>query len=135
MRRRVAGTTDTVTRGGGGRSYGGKIPLVKRTMNINCSLAKVLTAVTALLLAGSLAGCGAAVNALEVIESAAGIGAPATVDPASATDAADALVRLESIPVKGRAPKTGHTRDEFGPAWATLTATAATPAMTSLPGT
>ncbi|MCT9626544.1 HNH endonuclease [Pseudarthrobacter equi] len=32
--------------------------------------------------------------------------------------AAQALVQLESIPVKGRAPKTGYTRDEFGPAWA-----------------
>ncbi|QDG90807.1 HNH endonuclease [Pseudarthrobacter sp. NIBRBAC000502770] len=36
----------------------------------------------------------------------------------SASEAAQALVQLESIPVKGRAPKTGYTRDEFGPAWA-----------------
>ncbi|WP_457971745.1 hypothetical protein [Arthrobacter sp. D1-17] len=47
----------------------------------------------------------------------AGIGAPATVDPAFAGDAANALVQLKSIPVKGRAPKTGYTRDEFGPDW------------------
>ena len=25
---------------------------------------------------------------------------------------------LETLPVKGRAPKTGYTRDQFGPAWA-----------------
>ncbi|ASN51433.1 HNH endonuclease family protein [Sinomonas sp. R1AF57] len=34
--------------------------------------------------------------------------------PAYGTEAA---VLLETIPVKGRAPKTGYTRDEFGPAW------------------
>ncbi|WP_411376435.1 HNH endonuclease family protein [Arthrobacter sp. MPF02] len=37
---------------------------------------------------------------------------------ASGTDAAQALAQLEGIPVKGRAPKTGYSRDEFGPAWA-----------------
>ncbi|MHC6592742.1 HNH endonuclease family protein [Arthrobacter sp. C152] len=36
----------------------------------------------------------------------------------SAGEAAHALVQLGSIAVKGRAPKTGYTRDEFGPAWA-----------------
>jgi hypothetical protein len=38
-----------------------------------------------------------------------------TLSPA---DAAAALAQLETIPVKGRAPKTGYTREEFGPAWA-----------------
>jgi hypothetical protein len=28
------------------------------------------------------------------------------------------MAQLETIPVKGRAPKTGYDRDEFGPAWA-----------------
>jgi hypothetical protein len=56
-----------------------------------------------LLLAGSLAGCDAAAHA----------------EPKSAeTEAAAALSELENIPVKGRAPKTGYSRDEFGPAWA-----------------
>jgi 5-methylcytosine-specific restriction endonuclease McrA len=36
----------------------------------------------------------------------------------SSGDAAKALAQLEGIPVKGRAPKTGYSRDEFGPAWA-----------------
>ncbi len=31
---------------------------------------------------------------------------------------ATALAQLDSIPVKGRAPKTGYAREEFGPAWA-----------------
>jgi hypothetical protein len=84
--------------------------------------AKAPTAVTALLLAGTLAGCDAAANAVEVIESPVGIApeTPATLDPAAASDAANALAQLESIPVKGRAPKTGYTRDEYGPAWADL---------------
>ncbi|MDQ0826260.1 hypothetical protein QFZ60_002433 [Arthrobacter sp. B2I5] len=89
-------------------------------MKTTCSPAKILTAVTALMLAGSLVGCDAAANALEAIESTQGSAAdePAPLDPALVGDAADALVQLESIPVKGRAPKTGYTRDEFGPAWA-----------------
>ena len=84
-------------------------------MKTTCSPAKILTAVTAMTLAGSLVGCDAAANALEIIDPAPGIGASSTVDQATA---GNALVQLESIPVKGRAPKTGYTRDEFGPAWA-----------------
>ncbi|WP_461174721.1 HNH endonuclease family protein [Arthrobacter sp. Z1-9] len=84
-------------------------------MKTTCSPVKILTAVTALVMAGSLVGCEAAANALEVLEPAPGMGSPGTVNSASA---ADALVQLESIPVKGRAPKTGYDRDEFGPAWA-----------------
>lgn len=86
-------------------------------MKTTRSPAKVLPAVTALMLAGSLVGCEAAASTLEVIESVPGIaaGAPAPIATAST---ADALVQLESIPVKGRAPKTGYNHDEFGPAWA-----------------
>jgi hypothetical protein len=89
-------------------------------MKTNRFAAKTFTAVTAILLAGSLAGCDAAANAFEVIDSAPGsaANAPASADPASASGIAGALVQLESIPVKGRAPKTGYSRDEFGPAWA-----------------
>ncbi|WP_368680818.1 HNH endonuclease family protein (plasmid) [Rhodococcus opacus] len=32
-------------------------------------------------------------------------------------DLAQTLATLETLPVKGRAPKTGYTRDEFGQAW------------------
>jgi Protein of unknown function (DUF1524) len=84
-------------------------------MKTTCSPAKVLTLVTAMMLAGSLVGCDAAANAFEIIEAAPDI---ATDAPAPAGDVSKALVQLESIPVKGRAPKTGYTRDEFGPAWA-----------------
>jgi hypothetical protein len=37
--------------------------------------------------------------------------------PAGTTGAA-ALAALDTLPVKGRAPKTGYSRDEFGTAWA-----------------
>jgi len=35
----------------------------------------------------------------------------------AATATADALTTLEKIPVKGRAPKTGYSRNQFGPQW------------------
>lgn len=40
--------------------------------------------------------------------------APATPGVA----APESLAALKSLPIKGRAPKTGYTRDQFGPAWA-----------------
>jgi hypothetical protein len=76
---------------------------------------KSLAAATAILLAGSLSGCEAAANALEIIDSASDSAAGGR---ASSRDATRALIQLEEIPVKGRAPKTGYSRDEFGPAWA-----------------
>jgi hypothetical protein len=81
---------------------------------------RTLTAVASLLLAGSLTGCDAAANALEVLKSTPrnAADAPAPAGQSFAFEAANALAQLESIPVKGRAPKTGYTRDEFGPAWA-----------------
>ncbi|WP_308293014.1 HNH endonuclease family protein [Pseudarthrobacter raffinosi] len=38
----------------------------------------------------------------------------------SPAEVATALAQLETISVKGRAPKTGYTREEFGPAWADI---------------
>ena len=79
--------------------------------------AKIVAALAALLAAGSLVGCEAAVYALEIMDAESGSAtrAPDLVDSASV---ARALVQLEGIPVKGRAPKTGYSRDEFVPAWA-----------------
>lgn len=84
--------------------------LLVRTPVITRSATSPLTALAALVLTLSLTGCEAAANALEAIDNGPGT--------ASAGDVANAIVQLESIPVKGRAPKTGYTRDEFGPAWA-----------------
>ena len=64
---------------------------------------RTLALLTGLLLAGSLAGCDTAAHA-----------EPWTFE----TEAAAALAQLETVPVKGRAPKTGYSREEFGPAWA-----------------
>ena len=62
----------------------------------------------ALALAASLlTGCSAALDQVAVL--GAGPAAAASGDAASA---------LASLPVKGRAPKTGYNRDKFGPAWA-----------------
>jgi hypothetical protein len=42
-----------------------------------------------------------------------------SADPGvSPADVATAVGQLETIPVKGRAAKTGYSREEFGPAWA-----------------
>ena len=43
--------------------------------------------------------------------------APAAAEPAAADDTAAALAKLETLPIKGRAPKTGYSRAQFGPAW------------------
>nr|WP_329609280.1 HNH endonuclease family protein [Arthrobacter sp. ATA002] len=55
---------------------------------------------------GAEAGHGASANA-----------APSTaaVQPAAAGTAAE---QLETLPIKGRAPKTGYDREQFGPSWA-----------------
>jgi hypothetical protein len=86
---------------------------------------KALTLVTAVLLVGGLAGCAAAESAgtaiAEVLRSAAPSvdGKNPAAQPAmNPDDMAAALARLASLPVKGRAPKTGYSRDRFGPAWA-----------------
>lgn len=46
------------------------------------------------------------------------VASPSPAAPtAGATASAAALAVLDSIPAKGRAPKTGYKRAEFGPAW------------------
>ncbi|WP_260853316.1 DUF1524 domain-containing protein [Kocuria palustris] len=42
---------------------------------------------------------------------------PAPIEDSSASDAASALAVLDTLEVKGRAPKTGYGRDRFGPTW------------------
>jgi hypothetical protein len=85
---------------------------------------KALTLFTSLLLATALAGCDAAAQAAtqaatkmaEAVREAPPSGNPgeSSLSPA---EVATALSQLDTIPVKGRAPKTGYTREEFGPAW------------------
>jgi hypothetical protein len=93
-------------------------PPYRRAVQIIRSIAPALTAAAGLLLVGPLAGCDAAAHAIEGIQSAASNSARQPVGGGSAREVAQALAQLESIPVKGRAQKTGYTRDEFGPAWA-----------------
>jgi len=44
--------------------------------------------------------------------------APASSGTIPPVDAAASLAALNALPVKGRAPKTGYSRDQFGQAWA-----------------
>src|SRR5690242_13680284 len=57
-------------------------------------------------------GCSAVLDQVAV---ATGAG-PAVAVPAAASG--DAASTLATLPVKGRAPKTGYDREQFGPAWA-----------------
>ena len=57
-------------------------------------------------------GCSAVLDQVAV---ATGAG-PAVAAPAAASG--DAASALAALPVKGRAPKTGYAREQFGPAWA-----------------
>jgi Protein of unknown function (DUF1524) len=43
---------------------------------------------------------------------------PPTPGSAPGSAAGSAIAALAAVPVKGRAPKTGYTRAQFGPAWA-----------------
>ncbi|ATI36553.1 HNH endonuclease (plasmid) [Rhodococcus sp. H-CA8f] len=64
----------------------------------------------------SVTGCSASLAEIIPTGSAGSLGSTgATEQPG--TNAAAALATLETIPVKGRAPKTGYSRDQFGQAW------------------
>ena len=84
--------------------------------------AKALTSLASLLiLAGSLTGCGGAAAAVTtpVYLTQGAVEAAATDGPAEATGSVEteALAQLATVPVKGKAPKTGYSREEFGAAW------------------
>lgn len=67
-------------------------------------VALVLASIAAMLIA-LVVGFGASVQG-DYNQSARSVSAPG-----------EAIVALESLPVKGRAPKTGYSRDQFGPSW------------------
>ncbi|WP_342213952.1 HNH endonuclease family protein [Nocardia wallacei] len=71
-------------------------------------------AATLAVLAVFLGGCSAATHAQPAA-------VPCPPDASSACPASPDLehvrAQLESLAVKGRAPKTGYTRDQFGPSW------------------
>ncbi|HVV38353.1 MAG TPA: HNH endonuclease family protein [Acidimicrobiales bacterium] len=77
-------------------------------------MARVRVVVAALAAGALLLACGASTK-----------GAPSTTSTAvtkttttTAVVVGTALAALDTIPIKGRAPKTGYARSEFGPAWA-----------------
>ena len=79
-------------------------------------MGRVLAAVLA---AVSVAGCSAVLDQVAVA-TGSGPAAPGGTAAAPGTAAAsgDAAATLAALPVKGRAPKTGYERVQFGPAWA-----------------
>jgi hypothetical protein len=80
-----------------------------------------LTLVTAAILLGGVSACDAAASAgtaiAKTLRNAAPV--PGTDQPGIGQDeVAASIATLGGIPVKGRAPKTGYSREQFGPAWA-----------------
>ncbi|WP_422758923.1 HNH endonuclease family protein [Paenarthrobacter sp. C1] len=92
-------------------------------MKITRSVAtKSLTVLTGVLLASSLAGCNAAnqvgTKVADAVHSAAAAASqPAVAGAANPAETASAVSQLATIPIKGKAPKTGYSRDQFGAAW------------------
>ncbi|WP_213578569.1 HNH endonuclease family protein [Rhodococcus sp. USK13] len=88
-----------------------------RTRPVAATFAATLTAA-----ALTLTGCSAA-GAFPAGSSGAGAPAPAAPAPAApapaapAVDTAATLTKLDALAVKGRAPKTGYSREQFGPSW------------------
>jgi Protein of unknown function (DUF1524) len=67
--------------------------------------------VVAAILITATTGCG---STLVTIRPPTPAGGPI---PAAAQQPTDAATTLAQLPVKGRAPKTGYEREQFGPAW------------------
>lgn len=86
-------------------------------MKISRSAATMsLTVLASLFLAGSLASCDAQTGT-KIAEAVSAAPSAAGTSSSNAAEAATALAQLETIPVKGRATKTGYTREQFGAAW------------------
>jgi hypothetical protein len=68
-------------------------------------------ALTMATVAALTTGCSAVLDQVAVASG----GGPAVAAPAAVSG--DAASALEKLPVKGRAPKTGYDREQFGPAW------------------
>jgi hypothetical protein len=75
-------------------------------MNRRCT---ALSATVAAVIA--LSGCAHSADAGRPVRNAGGI------TPADAASTGEAMVALDRLPVKGRAPKTGYARSQFGVAW------------------
>ena len=63
-------------------------------------------------------GCSAVLD--QVAMAAPGGPAAGSTEGSTAAPSGDAAAALKALPVKGRAPKTGYTREQFGPAWADI---------------
>jgi hypothetical protein len=64
-----------------------------------------------------IAGVGGVIVSAMILSGCA-TGTPTPLEPAAYSGTA--LAALDSLPVKGRAPKTGYSRAQFGPTWADI---------------
>jgi uncharacterized protein DUF1524 len=86
----------------------------RRDVEIISSVRKTAAraALTMATVAALTTGCASVLDQVAVTTG----GGPVLAAPAAASG--DAASALAALPVKGRAPKTGYTREQFGPAWA-----------------
>lgn len=83
-------------------------------MHVRALLALVLVGL------GGVAGCGVVIPESEASAATARATAAPAPRTGSPAPAGSAVGTLASLPVKGRAPKTGYSRDQFGIRWADL---------------
>lgn len=82
---------------------------------------RIVRPLISLLSAAAITGCGAALPGLSpdaARPGAATAATPTLPSTVQVVQAGSAAATLAALPVKGRAPKTGYSREEFGPAWA-----------------
>ncbi|AKK03803.1 HNH endonuclease family protein [Corynebacterium epidermidicanis] len=75
----------------------------------------LLTVVSVTLVGGTQA-CASALSSQGTIPASVGTGDAPGITP-SASPASQSMAALNALPVKGRAPKTGYSREKFGQAW------------------
>ncbi|MCW2723157.1 MAG: hypothetical protein JWN35_78 [Frankiales bacterium] len=78
---------------------------------------RVRTVLASTAVAALLAGCGTAAALSPAASPNLAPASPASPSAVPAARVGTALAALAGLPVKGRAPKTGYSRAQFGPAW------------------
>lgn len=91
------------------------VGLVLGTASCAASVSLETSAASLVVPAGLASGTGIAVSGASANSTTTAVGPRA---PSTSGDWESIKATLATLPVKGRAPKTGYSRDQFGPSWA-----------------
>jgi hypothetical protein len=80
----------------------------------------VRAVLVAVALIATASGCSELTDLVDTLPTTGTAGGSSSSAPAGAVPTGDAATALGTLAVKGRAPKTGYDRDEFGPSWADI---------------